>query len=138
MIKKIALSLILVCLFIAIPLAVVGVKKVDLGPAFIGFMRQVSATYDKWDIAIPTIPTIDKVSENNNWFLLLNAFIDVVNICSRIVNILILILNVIIQLFQFICSLLWELIHLIDFGKSSGDSSYSWAWSTELPSLPVL
>ena len=135
MIKKIALSLILVCLFIAIPLAVIGIKKVELGSAFLGFMRQVSATYDKWDIAIPTIPTIDKVSENNNWFLLLNAFIDVVNVFSRIVNILILILNIAIQLFQFVCSLLWEIIHLIDFGKSSGDSSYSWAWLSNLPIL---
>lgn len=126
MIKKICIALIAVSLFIAIPLALVGIKKIELGPAFMSFMNRVSADLEVWKVQIPNIPNIPKYSDATGFLVVLNALIKLVNTLTSLINILSTILNVVIEVLQFMCTLLWDLRYLIDNMKSTGDTSYYW------------
>lgn len=126
MIKKICFVLIAVSLFIAIPLALVGIKKVELGPSFIGFMNQVSEDLKGWEIKIPDIPKIPVYENADGFQLILNVMIKLVNVITSIINIVSSVLNIVIQVLQFICTLIWDLRYLVENMKATGDTSYHW------------
>ena len=67
MIKKIIAFGFLLCLFIAIPLAVVGVKKIEPGVAFQSFINSLNKHYETWKLAIPDIPTIKSIDNASGW-----------------------------------------------------------------------
>lgn len=133
MIKKIAISLLLLCLFIAIPLAILGVKRIELGGAFIKFMDMVDSDFVKWKVDIPNIPTFEPAEKENGWTLLLNFVIHVYNFFVTIVNGGITLMNIIIQVIQFLCTVIYEIGKLIAIGEDIGDSEYEWAWSSYQP-----
>ena len=90
MIKKILFSLIFLCLCIAVPLALIGFKHVDLGSGFIGFMSNCSHELESFKIGIPDIPQIPKIDvlvDNGGLevlFNILNAIIGFFNINNNI------------------------------------------------------
>lgn len=125
MIKKICASLILISLFIALPLAAMGIKRVDLGPAFLSFMNRVSTDLEGWKVDIPSIPMLEPMTEGNNMDAV-NFFVSFANFIFTILNVVILLLNVVIQLVQFICTLIWDLRLLIENLEAIGDPNYIW------------
>lgn len=138
MIKKIICSGILLCLFIAIPLAVLGVKKVEAGTAFNAFLMNLNSHYLAWKIEIPKIPNIELL-ENAEWYtLVVNFLINTWNIVKDIFNIFITLINVIIAIIQFICTFLFEIGYMIGTLISTGNYEYEWAWSGYEPYVPVL
>lgn len=128
MIKKIICALILLCLFIAIPLAVFGIKHVDIGPSFIAFMHQTSRDLEGWKINIPDIPFIpqpDMVSTGGNNILAVlqslgYAIVSWLNFIVRFFNVCISFINACIQFIQFIFTLLKNLIAFTDTLKRIG------------------
>lgn len=138
MVKKITASLFLICLFISIPLAVMGIKHVEPGPAFLNFMQNVDRDMYNYHLEIPDIPHIPLI-ENPNFFL------QIVNYLSWIVNIFIDIINFVIVwvlniLFGILQAIFWIVAELIALVKSlietgSTDNPY---WPSSLPSVPIL
>lgn len=127
MIRKIILCLFLLCLFIAIPLAALGIRHVEIGPAFIGFMNQTSRDLEVWKLTIPDIPeipkplTVDTIS--NGWDVLVvigNTLISFVNFLSSIINVIIGMLNMVIQFTQYVFTLVKNLIAFTDTLKRIG------------------
>lgn len=138
MIKKIICAGILLCLFIAIPLAIVGIKKVEPGITFNAFLVSLNKHYEAWKLDIPYISQIDLIKNASGWTLILNFLINVWNIITRILNILITIINVLINIIQFICTFLYEIGFMIGTLIANGDSKYNWAWSGFQPYVPVV
>lgn len=126
MVKKICLTLILLSLFIAIPLAIMGVKKIDLGTGFLWFMQKVDTDLAAWQVKIPNIPIIPKFEDASGWLVVLNFLISVWQGITVVLNIIITIFNYIIQLIQFICTLLFDIGGLIAYALSTGDYDYQW------------
>lgn len=127
MIKKIIFALILLCLFIAIPLAVFGIKHVDIGPSFIAFMHQTSRDLEGWKINIPDIPFIpqpEQVSLDGGFLDFLQnlgyAIVSFLNFIVRFFNVCISFINACIQFIQFIFTLLKNLIAFTDTLKRIG------------------
>lgn len=118
MIRKIVLGLFLLCLFIAIPLATVGIRHVELGPAFIGFMNQTSKDLQAWKLTIPDIPNIPDIdfkTPPNNGFVevltgIFQGLMSFINININIINVFIGMLNMVIQFSQYVFTLLKNLI----------------------------
>ena len=133
MIKKIALALLMLCLFIAIPLAIFGVKRIELGGAFMKFMEMVDNDFAVWKLDIPNVPKFELLAKENGWTFLLNFVIHVYNLFATIVNGGITLMNIIIQVIQFICTLIFDIGKLIAMSKDLGDCEYEWAWSSYQP-----
>lgn len=123
----------LLCLFIAIPLAIFGIKKIELGGAFLKFVEMVDKDFEVWKLDIPNLPKFDLAKQENGWTLLLNFVIHVYNFFVTIVNGGITLMNIIIQVIQFICTLIFDIGKLIAMAQSTGDSEYEWVWSSYLP-----
>lgn len=120
MIKRIIASIILICLFIAIPLALMGYKKVELGAPFLALMNNVSKDLAEFKIEIPSIPMIPKyeLQEASGGLEvlinILNALINFVNMLITIVNALVTCINVVIQLLQVIFLVIKNLVTFKD------------------------
>lgn len=114
MVNKIILSTFLVCLFIAIPLAVMGYDHVELGAPFLALLKTTNQELQQYKIAIPEIPKIP-IFENATGFLeVVNVLIKFVNIIVWILNAFAGIINVIIQLLQTIFLFVKALINFKD------------------------
>lgn len=127
MIRKIILGLFLLCLFIAIPLATVGIRHVELGPAFIGFMNQTSKDLQAWKLTIPDIPNIPDIDFKTppNGFVevltgIFQGLMSFINIIITIINVFIGMLNMVIQFTQYVFTLLKNLIAFTDTLKRIG------------------
>lgn len=122
MVKKIIYSCIFVCLLIAIPLALIGYKQVELGTPFLALMRAVNNDLADFSIAIPDIPKIPVIESETgggNDILsvlinLANGLINFVNVIIMIINVLVGVVNVVIQLLQVIVLILKHLINFKD------------------------
>ena len=100
MVNKIIFSTFTICLFIAIPLAIMGYEKVELGEPFMAMISQVNNELNNFKIEIPDIPTIP-IFENASGFLaVLNVLIKFVNMIIWILNAFCDLINVILQLIQ--------------------------------------
>lgn len=120
MVKKIIFSGIVLCLFIAIPLALMGYKQVELGTPFLALMRSVSRDLDSFKIEIPDIPKIPKFSSQEAsgvlevLFNILNAIINFFNVIIFLINTVADVVNIIIQLIQVIVLIVKNLITFKD------------------------
>ena len=120
MIKKVLFSLIFLCLCIAVPLALMGYKHVDLGSGFIGFMSNCSHELESFKIGIPDIPPIPKIDFLASsgglevLFNILNAIIGFFNVIINIINIGCDVINIVISLVQFIVIVIKNLIWFKD------------------------
>lgn len=114
MIKKIIFAAIVLCLFIAIPLALLGITHVELGQPFMTFLRNCNIELNQYKVVIPNIPDIPSPPNPSGWLLILNAFVAFANFFVRIINVFTSILSTVIQLFQFIFILIKNLITLKD------------------------
>lgn len=110
MIKKIIFSIIFVCLLIAIPLALLGIKRVELGTPFLSFMQNCSYELNDFKIAIPEIPHVPSPYESGAWYDFLRALVSMVNFIVNICNVAITFMNSIMQFFQFLFIVLKNLI----------------------------
>lgn len=110
MLKKIALSGIFFCLFIASWLAAFNIDKVSIGGPFLALLKQTNTDLNNFKIAIPDIPLIPKASSFNGFLVVLNALIDFFNIIVNIINIVVDVVNVVIQLIEFICLLIKNIV----------------------------
>lgn len=110
MVRKIVFSAILLCLFIAIPLSIVGIEQVELGEPFLAFVKTCDHELSDFKVAIPDIPTIPRVNNLGGFEFILNAFITFANIFVNLINIISKLLNVIIQVVQFIVIVVKNLI----------------------------
>lgn len=110
MIKKISLTLVFLCLIIAIPLAILGYKKVEIGSSGLALIKMTSQQLQDYSIEIPNIPMIPKFDVGNGWLVVLNFLIDVVNGLSSLINFIIYLLNIVIQLLEFIVLIIRNLI----------------------------
>lgn len=127
MIRKIILGLFLFCLFIAIPLAAIGIKHVEIGPAFIGFLKQTSRDLESWKLTIPNIPKIpDFVYEtptngfNEVMIGIFQGMMTFFNIIISILNAIVGMLNMAIQFTQYVFTLMKNLIAFSDTLKRIG------------------
>lgn len=128
MINKICFSLFTLCMFIAIPLALAGFERVELGQDFLMFMSKCSIELDSYKIAIPEIPMIGSLDTNGDfWLNIVNGLINFVNFISRILNVLTTILNVIIQVLEFIIIVVKNLIALAN--NAENISTFDSYWS---------
>lgn len=114
MIKKIIFSLIFVCLIVAIPLAVMGIKKVELGEPFLAFIRVTADDAERWKLSIPEIPKIPVFSDASGFELVLNALIKFINVIIWLLNAIRSVINLIIGFLQFFFFLIKNLFNLSD------------------------
>lgn len=127
MIRKIILGLFLLCLFIAIPLAALGIRHVEIGPAFIGFMNQTSKDLESWKLTIPNIPNIPDFTYEtpSNGFIealqgIFQGMMSFFNIIINILNVFVGMLNMVIQFTQYVFTLIKNLIAFTDTLKRIG------------------
>lgn len=125
MIKKITVSIILVCLLIALPLALLGFKKVEIGPAFLGFMNNTVRDLDGWKFEIPTIPNIPRLDKPSGWLIVLDWLIWLCNALFNVMNLAITVMNVVLYALQFIVAIIKNLITLKDTLQTNGTTSYN-------------
>lgn len=114
MIRKISIILIFACLLIAIPLALMGYEKVELGGPFLAFMRTTSDDLNNYKITIPDIPKIPAFEEPKGLQVVLNFLVRVVNGLSTLLNVIIMVLNELIQLLEFFFLMIRNLITFKD------------------------
>lgn len=114
MLKRIVAISTLVCLFIAIPLAIMGIKRVDLGQPFLALMKAVNSDLQNYRIEIPNIPLIPLGSQSGGGWEVLKVVVNFFNFFIQIINIFIQVFNVIIQLFQCIFLVVRHLITFKD------------------------
>lgn len=120
MIKKIIFSGIVLCLFIAVPLALLGYTKVELGQPFLGLMKAVSRDLNNFKIAIPEIPHIPTFEEESAsgglevLFNILNVIINFFNMIITLINAVVGIFNVVLQLLECIVLVIKNLITFKD------------------------
>ena len=123
MVKKIIFAGILLCLFISIPLALLGYKQVELGTPFLALMRSVNNDLANFKIAIPDIPTIPNIPYNSSTgdegilevlINLANGIINFFNAIITIINVFIQVINIIIQLIEVIVLIVKNLITFKD------------------------
>lgn len=110
MIKRIILSIILVCLFIAIPLSIAGVKHVDISGPFLSLMKNTSRELEEYKIAIPEIPSIPRLENVSGFFAVVDVLVSFINGFIKLLNFIVTIINVVIQLFQYIFLLIKNLV----------------------------
>ena len=114
MIRKMIFAGIFFCLCIAIPLAFMGIQKVEVGGPVMAFLKATSIDMSKWQLKIPDIPNIP-LSENVEGFaLVLDLLARFVNMVIGWINGIVKIINIIINLIQYILTLLKNLITLKD------------------------
>lgn len=114
MIKKIVFSLLFVCLCIAIPLAIAGYTKVELGKSGLALLNITARDLENFKIEIPDIPAIPKFNVDNGAVLVLNFLIDIVNGLSTLINFIVDILNIVIQFIQYVVILIKNIITFKD------------------------
>lgn len=114
MIHKIIASLFLVCLFIAIPLSLMGIERVELGEPFLAFMSTCNHELSQFKIEIPDIPLIPQFDDASGFLLVLDVLIKFVNMIIQLINIIADVVNVVIQLLQFIFIIVKNLINFKD------------------------
>ena len=114
MIKKIIFAGIVLCLFIAIPLALMGIQHVEIGQPFMTFMRNCNLELNQYKVEIPDIPKIPTPPNPSGWQLILKAFVSFANFFVDVINVITSILSTLIQLFQFLFIVVKNLITLKD------------------------
>lgn len=114
MIKKVIFAGIVLCLFIAVPLALMGINHVELGQPFMTFLRNCNLELNQYKVEIPDIPEIPTPPNPTGWLLILKAFVAFMNFFVKIINVFTSILSTIIQLFQFLGIMIKNLITLKD------------------------
>lgn len=122
MVKKIIFSGIFLCMLIAIPLALLGYKEVELGTPFLALLKSINKDLADFTIAIPDIPNIPHIPNEAGGgsdilsvlINLANGLIGFVNTIINIINILVQVINIVIQLIQVIVLFLKHLINFKD------------------------
>lgn len=114
MIKNIILSLVLLCLFIAIPLSMAGVTHVELGAPVMAFLKNTSNELNNYKIAIPDIPSIPRLEDVSGFLVVIDLLIAFINGIIKILNFFVSILNVIIAVLEYIFLVIKNLITLKD------------------------
>lgn len=114
MINKIIFSTFAICLFIAIPLAVMGYTKVELGEPFLALIQQVNKDLADFKIEIPDIPSIPLFENADGFLAVINVLIKFVNIIIWLLNALADLINVVLQLIQTIVLFVKALINFKD------------------------
>ena len=114
MIKKVIFAGVVLCLFIAIPLALMGIRHVELGQPFMTFLRNCNLELNQYKVEIPDIPKIPTPPNPSGWQLILKAFVSFMNFFVDVINVFTSIISTIIQLFQFIAIMIKNLITLKD------------------------
>lgn len=124
MIKRICFSLIFVCCLVAIPLALLGIKHVNIGGPFLAFLHNCNNELNDFKIAIPNIPEIPKPGATGGWWDVLQVLVTIGNVFISICNYAINFMNAIVSVLQFIFIVLKNLLTLKDTLGSTADSSY--------------
>lgn len=124
MIKKIVFSLIFLCMLIAIPLALLGIRHVSVGGAFLSFLRGCSMELNQYKVAIPNIPNVPTPQETGGWWDVLGVLVSIANGVIGICNFAINFMNTIVQLLQFVFIIIRRLITLKDTLAANPTSSY--------------
>lgn len=120
MINKMLASLIFICLCIAIPLSLMGITHVEIGPSTMAFLKQTSIDLARWKLSIPNIPDIPdvpKFSTNGFWEVvsnILNAIIGFFNFIVALINVFIQFLNFFIAAVQYLFLLVKNFFTLRD------------------------
>lgn len=114
MIKKIIFTLIFVCMLIAIPLALMGIRYVNVGGPFLSFLRGASNELNQYKVGIPEIPSVPLPQESGGWWDVLGVLVSIANGFIGICNFAIMFMNTIVQLLQFVFILIRRLITLKD------------------------
>ena len=114
MIKRMIFAGIFFCLCIAIPLAFMGVEKVEIGGPVMAFLKATSIDMSKWQLKIPEIPSIELQENVSGFGLVLDLLARFVNMVILWINGFVKIVNIIINLIQYIATLLKNLITLKD------------------------
>lgn len=120
MVNKVIGSLFFIELIVALSIAVywssnnIPAHTITLSNDVLGFLKQCSRELNEFRLEIPSIPKIDYFETDDNWLLILNAFIGFVNGISGVINFVIMIINFLVQLLQFLFILIKNLFALID------------------------
>lgn len=127
MFKRIIAVIMLLCLLIAVPLALLGIKRVELGEPFLALMHAVTKDLNNFKVEIPDIPLIDFGDKVGAGWDVIKAIASFFNFFIRIINVFILLINIVIQLFQVIFLVVR---HLITFKDT--------LQSYQVPNIPVV
>lgn len=122
MIKRIVACLLFFCLIIAIPLAIAGVERVELGGAFMALLRNTSKELNTYKIEIPNIPSIPRLNSATGFMVVIDLLISFINGLVNLLNFVVMILNYVIQVLEFFCLLIKNLFTFRDNLQESGDS----------------
>lgn len=112
MIKRIIGAGILLCLFIAIPLSIAGITHVEIGSAFMGFLKSCNRDLENFKIEIPQIPQIPRFENPSGFFVVVDILVSFINGISQFINFGIMISNYFIQLLEFITIILINLVSM--------------------------
>lgn len=124
MIKKIAFSLIFVCMLIALPLALMGLHHVSVGGAFLSFLKGANAELQQFKFEIPSIPSVPTPAESGGWWDVLGVLVSIANAFIGFCNFAISFMNVLIAIVQFVVIMIRRLITLKDTLAINPISSY--------------
>ena len=114
MIKRIIFSLFFVCLIIALPLGILGVKRVEIGLPFLTFLRETEQDCALINIQIPTVSELPTPPVFEWYDVVLNLLKMVCNFFIDIYNFLVNILNALISAIKFLIILIRNLFRLKD------------------------
>lgn len=121
MVNKIICSFFFIELIVALLIGVywsandIPIHQVTLSTEFLAFMKNCSNELNQFKLEIPQIPSIEYFNtDDNTWYLILNAFIGFVNGISGIINFLVMIINYLLELISFIFIMVKNLFALID------------------------
>lgn len=121
MIKKIIVGLFFLCLFIAIPLSLAGITRVELGGSFMALMKNTSRELNDFKVAIPNIPNIPLLDKVGGFWEIVKILTNFINGFVNVLNFIVMILNYAIQLIQFLVLLVKNLILFRDSLSESED-----------------
>lgn len=108
MLSKIAMSLIFVCLILAVFISVSSngtITEINLSNNFYSFMSSVARKAEDFNIqipAIPTLPSAQSLNVDDSFVGFVNGFFAFVNFLIQIINILVSVLNIVIRILEFI------------------------------------
>lgn len=114
MIKRIIACGFLLCLFVAIPLALMGIEKVELGSPFLAFLKNCNRELNDFKIEIPNVPHIPNLDVQNDFLAFVNVVINFINGLVNVINFVVMFFNVIISVLQFLFILIKNLITFKD------------------------
>ena len=135
MIKRIIFSMILICCLLAIPLALLGFKHVDIAYPMQAFFRDVNAELNGYNIGIPGIPEIPQPG-SHAWEII-SAVVTFLNFFVKTFNFFITFINVVIKVISFIVIMVKNFYWFVKNMENYSSTSSPYAFTSVIRALAL-